>query len=52
MNVFGIKITPVSRIWGIDVRPLFAWLEKLEQRRYKKQRARRLDIHDVVSKGD
>lgn len=52
MKFFGIKITPISRFLGIDVRPFFAWLEKVEQRRYRREKARRLDIHDVVSKGD
>lgn len=52
MRVFGIRITPVSRILGIDVRPFFAWLERVEAWQTRKKIAKRLEIHDAGHKGE
>lgn len=52
MRIFGKKIIPVSRFLGIDVRPFFVWLDRMETKWNARQKSKKLDIQSSKHKGD
>ena len=46
MKLFGKKIVPVTKLWGVDIRWLFVWLEAIEHWQYRHAHTQRLQIHN------